>query len=101
CRELGLEIIEADALDYLRNLKSNSLGAVTGMHIIEHIPFKRLIALLDDQSVPSIADSIHFQSVCDFAAEALERIGTEEALAAVKAWRKREGQANNLPADAV
>lgn len=48
CRELGLEIIEADALDYLRNLKSNSLGAVTGMHIIEHIPFKRLIALLDE-----------------------------------------------------
>ena len=48
CAELGLEVINGDAIDYLRTIKSNSLGAVTGMHIIEHIPFKRLIALFDE-----------------------------------------------------
>ena len=48
CEELGLEVINADAIDYLRTVKSNTLGAVTGMHIIEHIPFKRLIALFDE-----------------------------------------------------
>jgi O-antigen chain-terminating methyltransferase len=48
CQELGLEVINSDALDYLRSLNTNSLGAVTGMHIIEHIPFKRLIALFDE-----------------------------------------------------
>ena len=48
CHELGLDVSEADAIAYLRNLKANSLGAVTGMHIIEHIPFKRLIALFDE-----------------------------------------------------
>jgi O-antigen chain-terminating methyltransferase len=48
CQELGLEVINSDALDYLRTLNNNSLGAVTGMHIIEHIPFKGLIALFDE-----------------------------------------------------
>jgi len=48
CQDLGLDAIEADAMGYLRGLKPNSLGAVTGIHIIEHIPFKQLIALLDE-----------------------------------------------------
>ncbi|MFS8084507.1 MAG: methyltransferase domain-containing protein, partial [Acidobacteriota bacterium] len=48
CQELGLDVAEADGIAYLRRLKANSLGAVTGIHIIEHIPFKRLIALFDE-----------------------------------------------------
>jgi O-antigen chain-terminating methyltransferase len=48
CKDLGLEVAEADAIAYLGNLKANSLGAVTGIHIIEHIPFKRLVALFDE-----------------------------------------------------
>lgn len=48
CQELGLEVTEAEALAYLRGLKTNSLGAVTGMHIIEHIPFNRLVTLFDE-----------------------------------------------------
>jgi O-antigen chain-terminating methyltransferase len=48
CKELGLDVEEADAITYLRSLKKNSLGAVTGIHIIEHIPFKRLVALFDE-----------------------------------------------------
>jgi len=48
CRALGLEVVREDVLDYLRSLEADSLGAVTGMHIIEHLPFRRLITLLDE-----------------------------------------------------
>ncbi|MDD5033480.1 MAG: class I SAM-dependent methyltransferase, partial [Methylococcaceae bacterium] len=48
CQELDLDVIEADALAYLCGLKEDSLGAVTGMHIIEHIPFKKLIGICDE-----------------------------------------------------
>ncbi len=48
CRERGFEVVEADALQYLRELPEKSLGAVTGMHIIEHLPMAMLVALLDE-----------------------------------------------------
>jgi len=48
CRERGCEVAEAEALQYLRELPDNCLGAVTGMHIIEHLPLPILIALLDE-----------------------------------------------------
>ena len=48
CRERGFEVVEAEALQYLRELPDSSLGAVTGMHIIEHLPLPILIALLDE-----------------------------------------------------
>jgi O-antigen chain-terminating methyltransferase len=48
CQELDLDVSEAEAINHLRGLKSNSLGAVTGIHIIEHITFRRLIVLLDE-----------------------------------------------------
>lgn len=48
CRELGLDVTDADAIDYLRGLKPGSLGAVTGMHIVEHLPFNILVDLFDE-----------------------------------------------------
>ncbi|MCK4493078.1 MAG: methyltransferase domain-containing protein, partial [Methylococcales bacterium] len=48
CDERGLKATEADILDYLRPLKNSSISAVTGFHIIEHLPFKVLIALFDE-----------------------------------------------------
>ena len=48
CDERGLKATEADILDYLRRLKNASVSAVTGFHIIEHLPFKILIALFDE-----------------------------------------------------
>jgi O-antigen chain-terminating methyltransferase len=48
CLELNLSVVESDAIDYLRSLPANSLCAVTGFHIIEHLPFKMLIALFDE-----------------------------------------------------
>ncbi|MEO8508166.1 MAG: methyltransferase domain-containing protein, partial [Betaproteobacteria bacterium] len=48
CRDAGLDVIEADALEYLFGLEDGSLGAVTGMHVVEHLPFERLLFLLDE-----------------------------------------------------
>lgn len=43
----GLEIVQADALAYLRGLPESSLRAVTAFHFVEHIGFEVLIDLLD------------------------------------------------------
>ncbi len=48
CRELGLNVVEKDAVAYLRSLKPNSVGAVTAFQLIEHLPIKTLIALMDE-----------------------------------------------------
>lgn len=48
CRENNLEIIENDAILYLQSLPDSSIGALTGLHIIEHLPFETLIKLLDE-----------------------------------------------------
>jgi O-antigen chain-terminating methyltransferase len=48
CRERGFDAREMDALTYLRSLPSESIGAVTGFHIVEHLPFDVLMKLLDE-----------------------------------------------------
>jgi SAM-dependent methyltransferase len=48
CRDLGLQVFEGDAIEYLRSMKDGSLGAVTGIHVIEHIPFRQLLTLFDE-----------------------------------------------------
>ncbi len=48
CRSRGLEVIEADVIAYLQALPDCSLGAVTGFHIIEHLPFETLVQLFDE-----------------------------------------------------
>ncbi len=45
CRERGLEVEIHDALKYLRSLPDGCLGAVTGFHIIEHLPMETLLEL--------------------------------------------------------
>jgi O-antigen chain-terminating methyltransferase len=47
CRDLSLDVIESDAITFLRGAKRNSLGGVTSFHLIEHLPHKTLIAMLD------------------------------------------------------
>jgi len=44
----GLEVMEGDAIDYLRSLGNNTLSVVTGFHIVEHLSLKKLIKLLDE-----------------------------------------------------
>jgi O-antigen chain-terminating methyltransferase len=45
CRERGLQVEVNDALAFLRSLPEASLGAVTGFHIIEHLPMEVLLDL--------------------------------------------------------
>jgi len=48
CRQRGLDVVEADAVEYLRGLKRNSLDVITGFHVIEHLPFPVMAALFDE-----------------------------------------------------
>ncbi|MGB9181589.1 MAG: methyltransferase domain-containing protein [Pyrinomonadaceae bacterium] len=48
CRARGLNVVERDVLEYLRELPDESVGAVTGFHIIEHLPVDVLIKMLDE-----------------------------------------------------
>jgi len=48
CREHGFEVSEGDAIASLRCLPDARVGAVTGFHLIEHLPFDILITLLDE-----------------------------------------------------
>lgn len=47
CRAAGLNVQEADAMAHLSGLADASVAAVTGMHIIEHIPFSSVVQLFD------------------------------------------------------
>lgn len=48
CRSRGLEVIEGDAIESLREMPDGSVGAITAMHVVEHLPFETAIALLDE-----------------------------------------------------
>lgn len=48
CKNRGFDVIESDVIAYLQSLPDGSLGAVTGFHIIEHLPFTALIKLLNE-----------------------------------------------------
>lgn len=47
-RAKGLDVVEANALDYLRSQPEGSLAAITGFHIVEHLSFKELVRLFDE-----------------------------------------------------
>lgn len=46
-RARGLDAVAGDAIQYLQEAPAGQLGAVTGFHIAEHLPFDVLVALLD------------------------------------------------------
>ena len=48
CTDRGLDAVEADLFVYLQNLPDESAGAITGFHIIEHLPFNALVTLLNE-----------------------------------------------------
>jgi O-antigen chain-terminating methyltransferase len=48
CRRQDLNVVESEAIAYLRGLPDNSIGAVTGFHLIEHLPFAEFVNLLDE-----------------------------------------------------
>ena len=48
CRARGLNVTEEDLFLFLRNLPDESVGAITGFHIIEHLSFNALVMLLNE-----------------------------------------------------
>ena len=48
CCSRGLDATEVDAISYLKSLPNTSIGAITGFHIIEHLPFEVLLQLFDE-----------------------------------------------------
>ena len=47
-RRHGGAVVHGDAFEYLRSLEANSVLAVTGVHIVEHIPFPDLVRLMQE-----------------------------------------------------
>jgi O-antigen chain-terminating methyltransferase len=45
CQARGLTVLQGDAIEFLRTLRSNSQGGITGFHIIEHLPFETVMEL--------------------------------------------------------
>lgn len=48
CRDRGLDVVEYEALRFLREHASGAFSVVTGLHIIEHLSLPDLIQLLDE-----------------------------------------------------
>ena len=48
CLDSGLDVVEHDVIEYLNLLEPESIGAITGFHIVEHLPFSYLVQLLDE-----------------------------------------------------
>lgn len=48
CHSLGLNAARGDALSHLRGLPESSAGAVTAFHLVEHLPFDAVLALIDE-----------------------------------------------------
>jgi len=48
CKDRGLDVMEADVIAFLRKQEANSLRAITGFHIIEHLTLRTLVTLFDE-----------------------------------------------------
>lgn len=46
----GLDVIHGNLLTYLKSISDNSLGAITGFHIVEHLSFTDLLTLMGEVS---------------------------------------------------
>ena len=48
CNEAGLNAVADDAITYLQHLGDQSVGIITGFHLIEHLSFKNRMKLFDE-----------------------------------------------------
>lgn len=48
CRHRGLQVVEADLLEYLRQLPDESISVISGFHIVEHLPIEALVEFLNE-----------------------------------------------------
>jgi 2-polyprenyl-3-methyl-5-hydroxy-6-metoxy-1,4-benzoquinol methylase len=47
CRQKGLRVSHSDALSFLHEAADSSFGAITAFHVVEHLPFPKLLAFID------------------------------------------------------
>lgn len=47
-KEKGFTAVQGDAITYIASANSNSLAAITGFHLVEHIPFRLLMKLFEE-----------------------------------------------------
>lgn len=47
CRERGLDVVTADALDYLSRAPAGSIAAISAYHFVEHLDMTALVHLLE------------------------------------------------------
>jgi 2-polyprenyl-3-methyl-5-hydroxy-6-metoxy-1,4-benzoquinol methylase len=48
CTSSGLRVVNEELLSHLAGIPGGSVGAVTSFHMVEHLPFKLLIHLIDE-----------------------------------------------------
>ena len=48
CRARGFDVVQGGGIEYLRQMAPGSLGAISAIHVIEHLGFNDLVALLDE-----------------------------------------------------
>ncbi|UOF14017.1 methyltransferase domain-containing protein [Lysobacter capsici] len=48
CKGTGLKVVEGDAVEVLRRMPEGSVGAITSMHLVEHLPFERVVELVEE-----------------------------------------------------
>jgi O-antigen chain-terminating methyltransferase len=46
CRERNLPVVEADVLGHLASLEAGSVGGITCIHVLEHLPFRVMLELV-------------------------------------------------------
>jgi O-antigen chain-terminating methyltransferase len=47
CRRKGLSVSHSDALTFLDSAADSSFGAITAFHVVEHLPFSKILAFID------------------------------------------------------
>ena len=48
CRNRGLDVVERDAVTWLQEQPAMSVSGITSLHLVEHLPFEALMALLSE-----------------------------------------------------
>ncbi len=48
CREQGIQVVVSDDITWLKHQPKNHLGTVTAFHLLEHLPFHRLLELVQE-----------------------------------------------------
>jgi SAM-dependent methyltransferase len=48
CRELGLDVLKAEAIEHLQSTPTESVDVITAFHVVEHIQFDELRKLVEE-----------------------------------------------------